>query len=465
VSTHQISIFTLTLLLLTASAFAGVSTKTGTLADGSTYLIEVPSPWNGTLLLYSHELTLPGQSNPARDVSDSTTGAFLLANGFALAGSSFTTGWAIKDGLVDQIALLDVFTSSFGTPTRTIAWGHGLGGIISAGLIQNNPTRFAAAVPMCADLAGTVGAFNRAINAGFTFKTLLASNTALQVVHITDPTSNVNLAEQILAAAQSTAQGRARLSLVFAMGDSPGWFDPSSPEPATTDFATREANQFLWARNFIFPIIFGVRAELESRAGGNGSWNTGIDYKVQFSKTIDQDIVTSLYAQAGLDLNADLDTLNNAQRISNDPAATQYMEQNIFYNGNIQVPVMCMHTSADGLMDGEQESAYADVVREAGNNRLLRQIFVHRAGHCSFTPAENITALQTVIQRLDSGHWPNLDPTILNSDAAALGSTLNTTPSAFFDFAPAQYLRPFDAFDAERCSEGIQGAPGSCPPN
>ncbi len=47
-----------TIFLLTVSATthaqAGVSTKTGTLADGATYLIEVPANWNGTLFLYSH---------------------------------------------------------------------------------------------------------------------------------------------------------------------------------------------------------------------------------------------------------------------------------------------------------------------------------------------------------------------------------------------------------------------------
>jgi len=35
----------------TAHAQAGVTTKIGTLADGATYLIEVPAKWNGTLFL------------------------------------------------------------------------------------------------------------------------------------------------------------------------------------------------------------------------------------------------------------------------------------------------------------------------------------------------------------------------------------------------------------------------------
>src|SRR5215472_16357921 len=345
VITFRVSIFTLILLLSISTGAFAVTTQTGTLSDGATYLIEVPSPWNGTLLLYNHDYVVPGNPNPAVDVGDSTTGGYLLANGFALAGSSYAhTGWAIQEAFVDQMALLDTFVSSFGTPTQTITWGHGLGAMIAAGLMERFPTRFNGALPMCGELGGTVAAFNRGLNAAFTFKTILAANTALQMVNITDPNSNVNLAEQILAQNQATAKGRARLSLVFAMGDSPGWFDPSSPEPAATDYATREANQFQWAKNFIFPVVFGLRAELEARAGGNGSWNNNVDYNVQLSKSIDQDEVNALYSQNNLNLTADLKALNNAATITADPNALNYLEQNTFYNGVITSPVLTLHT-------------------------------------------------------------------------------------------------------------------------
>ena len=69
------SIYAVILLLLSfpASAVAAVSTFTGTLPDGATFLLEVPSPWNGTLLLYSHGYVIPGSPNPAHDVGDPAT--------------------------------------------------------------------------------------------------------------------------------------------------------------------------------------------------------------------------------------------------------------------------------------------------------------------------------------------------------------------------------------------------------
>src|ERR1700751_5376520 len=108
-------------IAITANAQVSLTTKTGSLADGATYLIQVPSNWNGTLFLYSHGYVVPGSPNPAQDVGDPATGAFLLANGFALAGSSYAhTGWAIQESLPDQIAVLDAFVTLVGTPSRTI---------------------------------------------------------------------------------------------------------------------------------------------------------------------------------------------------------------------------------------------------------------------------------------------------------------------------------------------------------
>jgi hypothetical protein len=446
-------------------AQTSITTKTGTFSDGATYLMEVPSNWNGTLFLYSHGYVVPGSPNPATDVGDPDTGAFLLANGFALAGSSYaTTGWAIHEALTDQISVLDLFDSMFGHPVATIAWGHSLGGIITAGLIQRNPKRFTAAQPMCGVLAGGVATWNTALDGEFAFQTLLAPAAGLQLVDITNPDANFALAEEILAGAQATAQGRARIALGAALSDTPGWFTPTSPEPAPTDFADQEANQFLWDQQIDFPFVFAFRAELEARAGGNVSWNTGVDYRHQFEKSVDRDEVRALYQAAGLSLDADLDALNHAARIKANPEAVEYLKHNIIFDGQIDIPVLTLHTKGDGLVVVQNESAYKDVVdRVDDNRRLLRQTFVDRAGHCAFTPAETIAAVETLLKRLETGQWPSIDANLLNGDAAALGpdfnifavgTTIVPTPPAFIDYKPAPYLRPFDAF-AHPCFFGV----------
>ena len=455
-SSKAVLVAALGLLLSCSGAWAQSGVTTGMLPDGATYLIEVPSNWNGTLFLYSHGYVVPGSKNPAQDVGDPATRFFMLTNGFALAGSSYaTTGWAIEQALPDQIAVLDIFDNTFGKPARTIAWGHSLGGMITAGLIQRYPDRFDAALPMCGVLSGGVATWNTALDSEFAFKTLLAPGSGLEIVNISKPLANLQLAEAVLAIAQGTPQGRARLALVSALADGPGWFVPLSPEPTPTDFLSQEMNQFLWDENVDFPFVFAFRAELEARAQGNPSWNTNVDYRVQLAASADAVEVAVLYQQAGLDLDADLRTLNEAVRVRANPPSVHYLERNIIFDGEIQIAVLTLHTTGDGLVVVQNESAYEQTVNEQGNGEFLRRIFVARAGHCTFTPAETIAAVQTLLARLQIGKWPDVDASNMNTTAAKLGPTFNVFPNpqgmivpvppGFVDFNPTRYLRPFDA--------------------
>jgi stage V sporulation protein SpoVS len=274
------------------------------------------------------------------------------------------------------------------------------------------------------------------------------------VVNIKDPLKNVTTAEEILGAAQKTAEGQARIALTSALGDTPGWYDPLSPEPPPTDYAAQEANQYLWLANVDFLFAFDFRAELEGRAGGNGSWNNGVDYETQLKNSVDYAEVQALYQKAGLSLDTDLQALKEAARIKAKQSALGYLEKNIIFNGKIPVPVLTLHTKGDGLVVVEDESAYKDVVDEEHDGALLRQLFVHRAGHCEFTPAETVVAFGALISRLDTGKWPALGATALNETAKGLGSKFNLlsvdgknvhVAPAYFKFKPAIFLRPFDA--------------------
>jgi hypothetical protein len=131
------------------------------------------------------------------------------------------------------------------------------------------------------------------------------------------------------------------------------------------------------------------------------------------------------------------------------------LSENIIYNGQLPFPVLTLHTIGDGLVPVENESAYLRVADEAHDSAMLRRTFVHRAGHCAFTPAETITALQTLDLRLTTGEWKDLTAPDLNHEAALLGSGYNVyidggslvpMPPAFLRFEPLPFLRVFDAF-------------------
>ena len=165
--------------------------------------------------------------------------------------------------------------------------------------------------------------------------------------------------------------------------------------------------------------------------------------------------MVALYRAAGLSLGHDLQTLDRATRIRATPSAVAYLVRNIVFTGRLPVPVLTMHTTGDGLVVPENEQAYRGAVDRAGDGAALQQIFVHRAGHCAFTPAETITAVQVLVSRLDTGRWDlsALDPASLNARAAALGpqynifqvgTAIDAAAPAFLRYRPAPYLRPFD---------------------
>lgn len=416
------------------------------------YSIEVPAAWNGTLFLYSHGYVAPGRVNLATDSPAAVISTWMLTHGYAIAGSSYSsTGWALEDAFKDQIAVLDLFNQRFSKPKRVIAWGGSLGGIVTAGLVQLYPDRFAGAIPICGVLAGGVATWNTGLDGAYAFKTLLAPSSQLQVVRITDPQANVQLATQIFDAASATPAGQARIALIAALGDLPGWFNPAGAQPAPPDYAAQEVAQAQWESQVDFQFEFQYRAELEQRAGGNPSWNTGVDYAHQLAVSSSNAEVTALYHAAGLDLAADLRALDSGTRIKADPNAAAYLDRFISFDGNLTVPVLTMHTIGDGLVVPQDETAYADVVRAAGRQEMLRQVFVHRAGHCAFSAAETVAVIQAMIARLDTGSWNDaaLTPAALNTASQALGDSYNAvggffiSPPAFAIYAPGPYPRPF----------------------
>jgi hypothetical protein len=164
--------------------------------------------------------------------------------------------------------------------------------------------------------------------------------------------------------------------------------------------------------------------------------------------------VLALYRQAGLSLDQDLRTLGRAPRVPADRRAVAYLARNITLTGRLTVPVLTLHTIGDGTVPVQNEQAYAGAVRTAGSEPLVRQLFVRRAGHCAFSAAEQITAFQTLLHRIETGRWDGTENVQrLNAQARALGPGLNvlsdltdvapppSTP-AFATYQPTAYLRP-----------------------
>lgn len=415
----------------------------GALPDGSAYVMDVPANWNGTVLLYSHGYVPDNSSNPARNAPSDDARNALLKAGYAQIGSSYPeTGWIVERALPDQLATLDRFQARFGPARRTIAWGTSMGGMITTGLAERFGGRFDGAVAMCGLEQGAVANYNYGLDTIFAIRTLLAPGSTAPLVRLPDQATALASTAELTAAldaAQATAQGRARIALAAALRNTPAWTNPAQPEPDADDYDTAQRNQFEILHQVITQTLTW-RQDAEEHAGGNMSWNTGVDYARILAHSPNRQEVDELYARSGMSPREDLAALDAAPRITADPTAVSYMSRNISFTGRLTKPMMSIHTIGDPLVPVQAEQAYAEAVRDAGRSPLLRQAYVHRAGHCTFTTGELLAAVRTLEHRIGTGQWPDTAPGALNRRAAELDPTAT---HAYTKYRPDPYPRPF----------------------
>jgi hypothetical protein len=147
-----------------------------------------------------------------------------------------------------------------------------------------------------------------------------------------------------------------------------------------------------------------------------------VDYAGLFANSPHAPQVHALYQTAGLNLRADLNALTKGATITADPAAVRRAQQTSSAGQGLDVPLLDIHTTGDNLVPVEQENRFAARVRAPGDGALLRQAFVERQGHCTFTTAETVAALHSLEHRVSTGRWDNVaTPVALQRSATALG--------------------------------------------
>ncbi|GAB2713400.1 alpha/beta hydrolase family protein [Streptomyces bullii] len=443
----RLALLTVTLCATTVAPARAATADThleGRLPSGAAFVMDVPASWNGTVLLYSHGYTPAGSPNPAQNTPSSGAREALLAEGYALIGSSYaTTGWAVTEAVPDQLATLETFTQRFGAARRTLAWGTSYGGFVTTVLAERHAGRFDGSLSLCGLVQGGVANWNSTLDPVFALKTLLAPDSGVRLTGFTDQAEAADAADTLTTrvdAAQRTPEGRARIALAAALHGIPGHNDASQPEPGPTDWDTRQANQYAALKGLLQFPAFRWRQEAESRAGGNPSWNTGVDHPALLARSPLHKEVTELYKKAGLSLRADLAALDRAPRVTADPGAVRWMRRTSVLTGRLSDPQLTVHTTGDALIPVQAQSAYRRAAAAAGSGPLLSQAYVDAPGHCTFTTGETLAALHTLEHRLDTGRW-DTSPGTLNSRAQKEEPTAR---ARYVSHRPAAYPRPYD---------------------
>jgi hypothetical protein len=433
------------------AAQANTSTSySGTTTDGGVWVADIPSDWNGTVLLYSHGFGPP----VAADAPDPVTQQALLSRGYALAGSSYNTNgswWALDSALNTQFQTLsDVEQLLPSAPQHVIAVGTSMGGLISELEDEHANGRIDGSLTTCGIVAGAVQLNNYQLDGEYAMSQLLAPSENINLVNFTNAGEALNTGAEFDAVAQqaqTTAEGRARLALAMSLMNVATWASGQTM-PAPFDFAAQEQQQYdvQFAPTGAPPLTtvqdfveFG-RPSIDQADGGNAAWTKGVNFAHLLAVSPYAPEVISLYKAAGLNLGSDLDNLTRHANITANPAALKSLIKTSVPTGRLQVPELDMHTIADQLVPVQQENYFRHTVERAGRLNLLRQAFVQRQLHCNFTPSELVAGVLAIQHRVNTGHWDSVaTPAALEASAnglAAADPSLGTP--AFIDYHPAR---------------------------
>jgi hypothetical protein len=453
--------FVISLVASAPASAASDSQQQGVLADGAVWESDLPSNWNGTLLLYSHGY---GPLTP-QDSPDQTTGQHLIDAGYALAGSSYDpkgSMWALNSAVRDQFQTLAAVRRQVlpSRPKRVIAIGTSMGGLISALEDQRSNGRLDGALTTCGLVGGGVNLENYQLDGSYAISKLLAPGQPIQLVGYQTPAQSALAATQLQQAAQAaqgTPQGRARLALASAYYNVATWMSTAYGPYGPADFGQQEMEQYniQYAPGTItLPFIQTGRFSVEQSAGGQPAWNAGVDYADLLRDSSYRPEVVALYKQAGLDLKADLSALTKGADIKADTAAVKQLTSTSVPTGKLEVPELNIHTISDQLIPVQQEDFYRRQVGAAGSAALLRQAYVFRQGHCSFTPPEIIASLHALEHRINTGKWGKAaSAESLQAAAQALGQG----DSAFVPYTPARLTASHGSFDPKVQGTGSGG--------
>src|SRR5579871_3028133 len=332
--------------------------------DGGLYRIEIPERWNGELVLYAHGyVAANGANGSTLRVGNHPIREHLVEQGFAWAASSYRcNGYVPGQGLVDTMALVDLFTKSNGgrAPRRTYLTGTSMGGHVTILGLHQFPTSFDGGLAMCPagpelfDFYAGVGAAAEAIT-GVTF-----TRTELQ-------RETTAIAELVGKPPDYTEKGRALANVEIQISGGPRPF---------------AAEGLASGGRFLGNISGGAIAGVETPQ------NRAVD--------------TTRIAYPG-DLNQRVRRKHGDAVYRSDKAPYEEVAP---FDGRIERPLLTMHGTGDLFVPIFLEQTLKRAVIASGKRALLAQRIYRLAGHCGFNQAEQIRSFDDLIAWVRDGVKP-----------------------------------------------------------
>lgn len=362
----------------------------GEIGPGSSYEIDVPAAWNGSLVLYVHGLVqadlpvMPPSLQPQYDVVRAT----LLSTGFALAASSFSSnGWALDDAVRRTHQLSGIFKSKVGAPRRTFLMGTSMGALVAIKLAETQASHYDGALALCGPVGGALAELQYigdgrvlfdAYFGGVLPGTPFAVPPGTTFLSPLDPGGPSLLFLQVVAALAADLDSLIRWANAARLPYNGKELVDSAL--AFIGFSLRYTNDFIERVNGKLPYD-----------------NSTATYVVSVSN----DPILNAFLTGKLNV--------DVERFESDPAAVNYYERNYTPSGRIGIPVVTLHNTRDPAIPFGHELLFAAAVAGAGRTNLLAQQPIDRWGHCAFTTAEVQTAFGDLVQWVETGVKPESD--------------------------------------------------------
>jgi hypothetical protein len=358
--------------------------------NGAAYRIVVPANWNKTLLIYAHgyrdKADHPGEiDNRAAEIAPSEALAtVLLGQGYALAGTAYReNGWAVEEGITDLKNLTMHFKRTVAKPRANIIWAFSMGTVITFKSMEKFDDLYDGALCACGVGAGATQSWDSAGDLALAYKTVFGMpatwGTAGDVRDDIDFETEVQ--PKLFGEVNSPANFPKFEFLRLVTGTPGRGLNPPAP-PA-------------FYPGWIFTDMFfatEARSELERRAGGAITQNLDRDYNL----TVGEKAYLMALGVPSAAIDGWLTAMNAQRTISAPNSSRRYLRKNANYSGEIENPILTIHTQFDPLVTVSQEFEYAQTVMRAGNSRRLFQTYTNGNGHCNFTGPQLITAVNAI---------------------------------------------------------------------
>ncbi|HUG26159.1 alpha/beta hydrolase [Piscinibacter sp.] len=392
--------------------------------SGAGYRMEVPSNWNGRLVLWAHGyrgtgLELTVDNHPLRD--------FLIANGYAWAASSYgKNDYDPAEGAKDTHALTTLFNGKFGKPNRTYITGASMGGHVTGIVAEQWPQSYDGAMPIC----GVLGDYEL-------FDFFLDFNVAAQA--LSGQGKTYPYAADYLTATVPATKAALGPSFPYALNAAGTNLKSLTQLRSGGVRPVFEQGWMFWngvAGDFLFGL--GVGDGTLPRTPGVAVQNSDVVYQFDTDPA----------------LTAEENAFNGiVDRVTADP---QGRHRNGLANvppttGDLRIPMLTLHTIGDLFVPFHMEQEYARRVSGKGYSHNLVQRATRDFGHCTFTPTEMVTTFVDLVAWVESGAKPAGDDVLNPAAVAAPDFGCQFTDSA----APRLWHQP-----------GLEFlAPPACPAN